>query len=267
MGKKIKPKLGDVFEFRLPNGKYAYGRKYEDIAYGFYKKLSDIPNNPPIGERDFFFISGFQDGVIIDGLYPIVGNDPFDNEEEAWPSPTFSYNDLFKKYYIYYKGISSVATEEECKGLGKLGGAEYIENIIKRIMKEIGEPLPEEPFISKDMIKQEYKDSIFNDDIAMDIKILFEELLDVDFSVKRATQSILNRYKEELNDSDDAPIIYLALAKLQTERNKLQKEIKIKALEILNNEYGLERWKEIGGQELEKRKKMLEELKQEILQS
>lgn len=139
MGKsKVKINIGDVFEFQLPNNKYAYGRFFNDADVGFYKTISDIPNNPPIGSRDYFFILGFQSGVIeYEQRFPIVGNDPFENIEDAWGPPKYIEEIKDRYYSLYHKGkmINNVK-KEDCIGLEKTG-IYTIEEVIARIMKEL----------------------------------------------------------------------------------------------------------------------------------
>lgn len=134
MGKKrIKVKIGDVFQISLPNGKYAYGRTFRDAGAGFYKEITDEPGKPPIGSRNYMFIIAFQDDVVEKGECPIVGYDPFENEEEAWAPPTYVYDGLFKVYRIYHKGEMRNAKKEECEGL-ETTIIWRIDNVIDRIM-------------------------------------------------------------------------------------------------------------------------------------
>ena len=130
--KKIKIKQGDVFEFKLPNEQYAYGRSFTNTTFGFYKELSDIPNNPPVDSSDYFFIIWFQSEVLEDGLYPIVANAPFKSKEEAAEPPMGGKNPVYG-YAIYENGMFREVTEEECVGLEPptIFG---IDSIIERIM-------------------------------------------------------------------------------------------------------------------------------------
>ena len=56
--KRSRPKPGTVVQIPLPDGKYAYGRVYDDAGLGVYRQVSDLPGRPPIGSRDFQFIVG-----------------------------------------------------------------------------------------------------------------------------------------------------------------------------------------------------------------
>lgn len=107
---------------------------------------------------------------------------------------------------------------------------------------------------------------IFDDDNASDIRDDFEEYIEEGLSITEATQKILEEYQEIIEeDEDDGPTVYLALASLQMEHRELQADIKAVALEIIEGGKGLEIWEESGEDELDKRKKVLNELKIELL--
>jgi hypothetical protein len=107
---------------------------------------------------------------------------------------------------------------------------------------------------------------IFEDDITSDIKGDLEDYLDEGLTIDEATERILEEYEEFIEEDDDVgPNVYLALASLQIEHDSLDDNIKIKALEIIENGVGLEGWEEAGERELEERKKVLNELKIKLL--
>lgn len=106
---------------------------------------------------------------------------------------------------------------------------------------------------------------IFDDDVAMDIQAEFEEAIEEGLSVIEATEQILESFEEELEDEDDAPIIYLALASLQLKNGNLQKSIKDKAIAIIDSGEELKRWAETDEETLEKRKSVLNELKSKLM--
>lgn len=103
---------------------------------------------------------------------------------------------------------------------------------------------------------------IFDDDTASDIKGDFEEYIEEGLSITEATEKILEEYQEIIEeDENDSPTVYLALALIQMEHGELQANIKKVALEIIESGKGLEIWEESGEDELEERKKILNELK------
>jgi hypothetical protein len=107
---------------------------------------------------------------------------------------------------------------------------------------------------------------ILDDDVAMDVQALFEESLEEGMSIKKATALILEEFEDMLEDEDDSAIIYLSLAALQLEKGKVQKNIKQKALEIIEAGKALENWEE-DTELLEKRKLALADLKDKLLKN
>jgi hypothetical protein len=132
--KKIKFKVGDVFQISLSNGKYTYGRVYRDASVGIYNHISERPNEPPIGSRDFMFIVGMYDDVLSSGKCPIIGYDGFEDQESEWPPRYFIKDKISGKYSIYYKGEIKPSSEEECEGLEEAAVWD-LHHIVDRIIK------------------------------------------------------------------------------------------------------------------------------------
>lgn len=94
---------------------------------------------------------------------------------------------------------------------------------------------------------------IFDDDTSLDIRDNFEKYIENGLSIIEATEKILEEYRDEIEDEDDGPIKYLALASLQMDKGELQKNIKEAALDIIENGKGFEVWEESGEDELKNR--------------
>lgn len=77
--------MGDVVQFSLRGGHYAYGRVLLDASVAFYRGTSSEPCRPPIGSRDYQFVVGVHDDVLKSKQCPIVGKDPSRTSEEDWP--------------------------------------------------------------------------------------------------------------------------------------------------------------------------------------
>lgn len=132
--KRIRVKQGDVFRIALPDGRFAYGRVYNDASVGIYRPIDSEGTRPPIGSRDFRFHVGLYDSVLKSGQCPIIGRDPFANTEESWPPP-YSMKDVFTgKFSIYHRGEIRPSTEAECRGLEQAAVWE-LGDVIDRIMK------------------------------------------------------------------------------------------------------------------------------------
>jgi hypothetical protein len=131
--KRITVKLGDVFEIKLPDGRYAYGRVYRENVVGIYRLTSDLPNNPPIGSREFLFHVGMYKDVFRTRVVTIVGQDPFKNGEDAYAPPMCIKDPLSGRFELYHRGKTRPATANECRGLERVAGWD-ITHIIDRIL-------------------------------------------------------------------------------------------------------------------------------------
>lgn len=102
---------------------------------------------------------------------------------------------------------------------------------------------------------------LFEDDVALDVKDTFDDALANGETLAAATRAVLEEFEDSLDDDDDGPIITLALAALQWERGKPQERLKKKALAIIEEGRGLERWEDAGAEELAGRRQALEALR------
>ena len=107
---------------------------------------------------------------------------------------------------------------------------------------------------------------IFEDDYACDMKDEFEELCESGLSPLEATLQLLSEYDYLLDEkeNDEYPIFYLVIASLQLEHGCLQGDVRNEAIFIIENEIGLDVWKEAGLNEYEERKKVLTCLKEKL---
>ncbi len=130
--KKKRIKLGDVYVIPLPNGKYAFGRVMRDAGFAIYKhignSIEDIPKN-----EEYQFVVGVYKDVLQCGIWKVVDNRPFNNEEQSWPPKTYIIDKINGSYSIYHKGEISSSTQEECEGLEKAAIWDA-HHIIDRIM-------------------------------------------------------------------------------------------------------------------------------------
>lgn len=114
--KRIRPKVGDIFELSLPDGRYAYGKVFLDASVGIYETIFDSPTHLPIASS-FAFVVGLYKDILTSGTWPIVGHEAFESEEQEWPPPYYIKDVISGKFSIYHKGQIKTSTEEECKGL------------------------------------------------------------------------------------------------------------------------------------------------------
>lgn len=103
----------------IPDGRYAYGRVYDDASVGIYRVVTDEPGQPPIGSRDFLFNVGMYEDILSLGKCPIIAHDPFDVGEDTWPPPNCIVDPITGEHSIYHRGEIRPASEAECRGMEK----------------------------------------------------------------------------------------------------------------------------------------------------
>jgi hypothetical protein len=107
---------------------------------------------------------------------------------------------------------------------------------------------------------------IFDDDVAGDVHDAFDDELSAGADAATAAKRVLDRFASDLDDLDEGPAIYLALAALQLEHGALQQDICDRALQIIDNGEGLDAWEEGSSQKLQERKQVLEGLRAQLTQ-
>ncbi|MEC2076889.1 DUF4259 domain-containing protein [Metabacillus fastidiosus] len=109
---------------------------------------------------------------------------------------------------------------------------------------------------------------IFDNDTTCDVRDDFYELLEDGLSVEEATKEVLHDYLEEF-DEDDLDVVswvFTGLAAAQLERNILQEEVRVKAIELIDEGADLELWAEDGeNEDVEERKAILDELRSKLI--
>jgi hypothetical protein len=110
-----RPSVGNIVQFELPHGRYAYGRVLRDASVAFYAEITKEPQRPPVGSREFQFVVGVYDDVL--RAAEVVGLDPSTHEDEDWPPPRFIRDPIGGCYKIYERGEMRDATANECVGL------------------------------------------------------------------------------------------------------------------------------------------------------
>ncbi len=101
---------------------------------------------------------------------------------------------------------------------------------------------------------------LYQDDVACDLKEEYIDALKRGISNEEITEKLINEY---VGDIDDEPIFWFALADTQWNYGRLLDNVKEQALKHISNGVNLERWEE-NPELYEKRKKVLEELKEKL---
>ncbi len=85
---------------------------------------------------------------------------------------------------------------------------------------------------------------VYDTDTAADVRGDFEEAMENGASIKSATKRILTDFADSLDDVDDAPEVYFALAAAQLQHGALQDAIRDKAVAFIDSGQTLNRWKD-----------------------
>ena len=104
---------------------------------------------------------------------------------------------------------------------------------------------------------------LYQDDDTCDIKEEYLTYLRIGMSNEEALEELIECNEELIEDEEIGPLFWLALADTQWKYGRLTKEVKEKALEVINSGKDLERW-EKDKKLYEKRKKVLEELRERL---
>ena len=123
--------LGNIGAFKLPNGKYGFGRifKYADIA--FYKHFGETEKDLPPNE-DYAFIVAVYNSSFTKMKY--VEKRPYADESEVTLPPKAIRDCISGEYRMYYPhGEVVPSTYEECKDL-EISAVWELVHVIDRLM-------------------------------------------------------------------------------------------------------------------------------------
>jgi hypothetical protein len=108
--------------------------------------------------------------------------------------------------------------------------------------------------------------AIFSDDLASDLRDEFKDLIAEGLNSEEATEKLIESYGINKDDLEEYNVFWLSLAATQWKIGRLNEEVKIKAIEIIDNGSDLERWYEEGEPGWAKqREKHLLKLKDQLL--
>jgi len=105
---------------------------------------------------------------------------------------------------------------------------------------------------------------IKQDDLVCDVISLFKERLKDGASIEDATQASIGNFSASLDDTDDAPLVWIALADVQWSYGDLDKEILDRVKSDFENGYGLDRWREASEELLRKRQGVIKRFIEKI---
>lgn len=85
---------------------------------------------------------------------------------------------------------------------------------------------------------------IFDDDVALDVRGDFQEVLDRGGAPDAAADQVLANYQDSLDDIDDVPVVILALAALLLDCGIKAHRVLQEARRVIGTAAGLERWED-----------------------
>lgn len=139
--KRIKYNLGSIVAIPLSNGQFAYAKVHKNETLGVYDIISsEVLQVDEVVRKGFVFHQPCTDSAIKNGDWPVVGVDPFLNEEAAWPPPLATcYVKESNEWTmggiprVSFKGGMHIASLEEVQGLWILSASNRPEVFIRLI--------------------------------------------------------------------------------------------------------------------------------------
>jgi hypothetical protein len=106
--------------------------------------------------------------------------------------------------------------------------------------------------------------AIFSDDLALDIRDEFKELIGDGCSTSQATAVLTQQFQDVVDDVEAGPVFWLALAATQWKTGHVDETVIQKAVDIIDTGADLSRWR-IDEDLLKKRQIYLTRLKAQLL--
>jgi len=104
---------------------------------------------------------------------------------------------------------------------------------------------------------------LFHDDVAVDVRNEYLDLLANGVSDQEAFTTLVAEWKDSIEDPDDGPVFWLALAATQWEHGRLHPRVKARALKVIDQRQDEDRWAGSGVQK--KRQAVLARLREKLL--
>ena len=104
---------------------------------------------------------------------------------------------------------------------------------------------------------------LYQDDVTCDVRSDYLNWLKIGYSNIEATKEVIERNIDLIEDEDDGPLFWFALADTQWKYERLLPEVKEQAIKHIDEGKNLGRWEENKNQ-YSKRKRVLGELKEKL---
>ena len=230
---RVRYRVGAVVAIPLPDGRFGYGRLYQNLNIGLFRVISAAPLDVaevirhPVGPVLFF-----ADAPVREGTWPVIGTFPFRSEEESWPPPARGHG------LVYWVGVDMkiAASEAEVAGL-EYDTLRDADEIVRRLYLANGlrpkraKPAPKPRPVPPAGPRAEFA-ALFENDTAALVEQSYREAADE--GTRAAVRAVLDEFRAELGDADDRPRVLLPLAVLLLDAGKrVPAAVKTPALALL----------------------------------
>jgi hypothetical protein len=99
--------------------------------------------------------------------------------------------------------------------------------------------------------------ALLEDDLAADVFGDYIKRFNLKMPHNQIMNELLREYSDELDDSDDGPVVWLAVARAQWECGALDQQVLDRVRDVVAEGKGLDRWAQPGGRGLARRRKVL----------
>lgn len=239
--KRIRYRVGAVVTIPLPDGRFGYGRLYQNLTIGLFRLVSkELRRVEDVIKHPIGPILLFHDEAVEDGRWPVIGSFPFASNEESWGPPSRGMGDT-----IWVKGQMVVPTSsQERKKMAAMKGLESHQlrdpdEIIRRVYLANGLRLPKSLRPRTKQAPAEPNEwttfaPLFRNDTAAMVKERYEEAREDGATKIQASKTVLAEFEGELEDSDDRPRVLIPLAVLQLlAMKRVQAKLQEQVLELL----------------------------------
>src|SRR4051812_5672648 len=84
--------------------------------------------------------------------------------------------------------------------------------------------------------------AVFSDDLAADVRDVYRDLIGEGLSSTQAMEKLLVEHASSLDDEDEMPVFWIALAVTQWKLGRLDERTKQTAIGVIDSGQGLRRW-------------------------
>jgi Immunity protein 26 len=142
---KKKYTLGSIISIPLPDGRFAYAKAFKCSTFGVYDLVSNelLPMTDVIRNK-FSFYKSSTDLAIKNGEWPVIGAEPFVDEDSAWPPPQATcYLRETNEWTmggiprVNERGQMRVATLDEVRGLDIMSVSHRPDLFVKAIVNRL----------------------------------------------------------------------------------------------------------------------------------